>query len=111
MGVTNQRRDFLHKVSSKIINENQVIVLEDLKVSNILKNHNLAKSISEVSWGEFRRQLEYKSNWYGRDIIIAPSNYASSQLCSDCGYKNKDVKTWRLGNGYVLNVAHNMTET
>ncbi len=94
--ITNQRKDFLHKLSSIIINENQVIVLEDLRVSNMLKNNNLAKAISEVSWGEFRRQLEYKAGWYGRNIIIAPSNYASSQLCSKCGYKNKEVKNLAL---------------
>ena len=90
--IANQRKDFLHKLSSKIINENQVIVLEDLKVKNMLKNHRLAKSISEVSWAEFRRMLEYKADWYGREIIIAPANYASSQLCSNCGDKSSQTK-------------------
>ena len=90
--ITNQRQDFLHKLSHYIINENQVIVIEDLKVSNMLKNHKLAKAISETSWFEFRRQLEYKSKWYGRKLIIAPSNYASSQLCSHCGNKSSQTK-------------------
>jgi putative transposase len=90
--ISNQRKDFLHKVSTQLINENQVIVIEDLKVSNMMKNHKLAKAISEVSWFEFRRMLEYKANWYGREIIIAPSNYASSQLCSSCGNKSNQTK-------------------
>ena len=96
--IANQRKDFLQKLSTKIISENQVIVLEDLKVKNMLQNHKLAKAVSEVSWAEFRRMLEYKATWYGREIIIAPSNYASSQLCSNCGYKNSDVKNLALRN-------------
>jgi len=94
--LVNQRQDFLHKLSSKIINENQVIVLEDLKVKNMQQNKHLAKAISEVSWAKFRRMLEYKAKWYGREIIIAPQNYASSQICSKCGYKNPDVKNLAL---------------
>ena len=96
--IVNQRRDFLHKLSTKIIYENQVIVLEDLKVKRMLQNHKLAKYISEASWRTFRRLLEYKANWNERELIIAPFNYASSQLCSKCGYKNIDVKNLGLRN-------------
>ncbi|KDR96653.1 putative transposase [Peptoclostridium litorale DSM 5388] len=90
--ISNQRSEFLHKLSTKIIRENQAIVIEDLKVKNMLKNHKLSKAISEVSWSMFRTMLEYKAEWYGRDIIIAPSNYASSQLCSSCGNKSSQTK-------------------
>ncbi len=90
--VTCQRKDYLHKVSTKIIRENQTIILEDLNVEGMLKNHCLAKSISSASWSEFTRQLEYKANWYGKNIIYIGRFEPSSKLCSSCGWKNNELK-------------------
>ena len=93
--INNERNDYLHKLSRRIIDENQIICIEDLKVKNMVKNHKLARNIADASWSRFISMLIYKANWYGRVIIKVPSNYPSSQLCSCCHFqfpKTKDLK-------------------
>ncbi|HNC56681.1 MAG TPA: RNA-guided endonuclease TnpB family protein [Leptospiraceae bacterium] len=89
--ISNIRKDALHKITSQIVNENQVIVLEDLKVSSMMKNHKLAQSISDVGFYEFRRQIEYKAKWYGKEVVFVNTFYPSSKLCSVCGWKNENL--------------------
>ena len=89
--IANQRLDFLHKLSTKLINENQVICLEDLSVENMIKNHCLAKSIADASWSKFVEFLKYKADWYGRELVQIDKFFPSSKMCSNCGNIKKDL--------------------
>ena len=94
--INNQRNDYLHKLTKYIINENQVICVEDLKVKDMSKDNDYNKSMMDASMSRLLTMLVYKASWYGRTVIKVPSNFASSQLCSSCGYKNsitKDLST------------------
>ena len=90
--ITEKKQYYLHQVSNYLIDENQVICMEDLNVSGMLRNHKLAGSIQEMSFYEFKRMLEYKANWYGRKLIFVDRFYPSSKTCNHCGYVNKKLK-------------------
>lgn len=96
--VMNQREDFLNKVSTEIIKNHDIICIEDLNVKGMLRNHKLSKSISDVSWSNFVTKLQYKADWYGKEVIKIDKWYPSSQICSSCGAnsgkKTLNIRTW-----------------
>ena len=94
--INNQRNDYLHKLSKSIIDENQIICIEDLKVKDMMSDSKLARNIFDVSWSRLVSMLTYKANWYGRTVVKVPNNYPSSQLCSICSYKNSITKDLRI---------------
>ena len=90
--ITDKKQYYLHQISNYLIDENQVICMEDLNVKGMLRNHKLAGSIQELNFGEFKRMLEYKANWYGRKLVFVDRFYPSSKTCNHCGYINKKLK-------------------
>jgi len=114
--IANRRRDFLHKLTTRLVRENQTIVIEDLTVRNMLKNRTLARAVSDASWTEMRSMLEYKADWYGRELVVVDRWFPSSKLCSACGtLRGKmplNVRTWTCDCGTThdrdVNAAKNI---
>ncbi|MFD8460883.1 MULTISPECIES: RNA-guided endonuclease InsQ/TnpB family protein [Streptomyces] len=114
--IADRRRDGLHKLTTRLVRENQTIVIEDLTVRNLLKNGRLARAISDAAWSEFRSMLEYKAHWYGRDVIAIDRWFPSSKLCSVCGSMRNtmplNVRTWTCDCGTThdrdVNAARNI---
>lgn len=100
--ITDRRRDFLHQLTTRLVRENQAVVIEDLSVRNMLGNHTLARAISDAAWADLRGMLEYKCQWYGRDLIVIDRWYPSSKTCSACGHVPAvlplKVREWDCGN-------------
>ena len=96
--IADRRRDHLHKLTTRLVRENQTLVIEDLTVRNMVKNHALARAISDAAWRQFRELLRYKAEWYGRDLVVIDRWYPSSKLCSGCGAlaptMSLSVRTW-----------------
>ena len=96
--IKDARTDFLHKLTTTLVRNNSLIAIEDLAIRNMVKNHKLARSISDASWGEFFRQLEYKCDWYGRQLVKIDRFFPSSKRCNHCGFVMDklplDVRSW-----------------
>jgi putative transposase len=90
--VRHARADFLHRAGIRLVRENDVIVIEDLNVSGMVRNHRLARAISDCGWGEFRRQLMYKCQRYGRQLVVIDRWYPSSKTCSACGHRRAELR-------------------
>jgi putative transposase len=114
--IADRRRDYLHKLSTRLVRENQVVVTEGLTVRNLLRNHRLARAISDAAWSQLRRMLEYKCQWYGRELRFVDRWYPSSKLCSTCGALQASmplsIRTWVCTCGAVhdrdVNAARNV---
>ncbi|MFD0362633.1 RNA-guided endonuclease InsQ/TnpB family protein [Nocardia sp. GCM10030253] len=114
--IADRRRDHLHKLTTRLINENQVICIEDLSVRNMVRNRSLARAISDASWSEMRSMLEYKANWYGRTVVPIDRFYPSSKQCSACGALARkmalNIREWTCPCGAVhdrdVNAAKNI---
>ncbi|GAA4051278.1 RNA-guided endonuclease TnpB family protein [Streptomyces shaanxiensis] len=114
--IADRRRDTLHKLTTRLVRENQTIVIEDLTVRNLLKNGRLARAISDAAWSDFRSTLEYKARWYGREVIVVDRWFPSSRLCSNCGSLQDKmplhIRTWTCGCGVThdrdVNAARNL---
>ena len=100
--IANNRRDFLNKLSTEIVKNHDILCIEDLSIEDLMKNHKLAKSIGDVAWSEFVRMLEYKSDWYGKQVSKISRWFPSSQMCSDCrfvsGKKPLSIREWTCSN-------------
>ncbi|MEV7863333.1 RNA-guided endonuclease TnpB family protein [Streptomyces hirsutus] len=114
--IADRRRDVLHKLTTRLVRENQTLVIEDLAVRNMVRNRNLARAISDAAWSEFRSMLEYKAAWYGRDVVAVDRFFPSSRLCSHCGALQDrlplQVRTWTCDCGAThdrdVNAAQNL---
>jgi len=101
--IADRRRDYLHKITTRLVRENQTLVIEDLTVRNMVNNRRLARAISDAAWSQFRSLLEYKARWYGRNVVVVDRWFPSSKLCSACGTLQDtmplNVRTWTCGCG------------